>query len=571
MSNLNDFLNPAMLPRFIRCLIELFVDGETITAFLGNNSHLDVTSMPSQRSNSHKPLSQEFLSLMLGSALKNNATISSDNPLFSNNNSLTTSWSQTLDQVSTLNEKGLESLYAWLCPIALKKLSSLAKTDFVDMDMSSSSSCVTSMIQKSWFSTTIQKATRNSSCVISCPSSRSTHANGMAKEDTILKVRKIKLRLTSNQRTMLKQWNDHARFSYNCAIWHINYDMEKPSKYDLRNRIVPSKANIHTPWILETPKEVRARAVFEAYTRWKTGIKQVKNKTISHFNLRFRRKRDQQMYGWSIDIPKQAITKEDDKTLMIYKQVTKKAKFKLCEKWTKEIEHDCRIHYDGLDYYIIIPFEHQAKPISERKGVISLDPGVRTFLSGVSNEFKVEMGNDSGSSMFKMLRKLDKHISQRDKAKKKREKKILSKKVKHMRKRIKNMQEELHKKTSTWLTQNFQHIVMPQFGSKDMIKKQKRKLNTKTVRKMSVLGHGKFLERLKNKARERQTDLIIVDEVNTSKTCSFCGYVKAKRFTEKTFRCEECQLVIDRDTNGAINIMKKLFLPVRVENRADRA
>lgn len=41
----------------------------------------------------------------------------------------------------------------------------------------------------------------------------------------------------------------------------------------------------------------------------------------------------------------------------------------------------------------------------------------------------------------------------------------------------------------------------------------------------------------------------------SSKTCSECGWVK-KELTlgERTFRCEDCGLVIDRDLNAAKNL-----------------
>jgi len=41
----------------------------------------------------------------------------------------------------------------------------------------------------------------------------------------------------------------------------------------------------------------------------------------------------------------------------------------------------------------------------------------------------------------------------------------------------------------------------------------------------------------------------------SSKTCSACGAVKAKlRLSERTFQCEHCGLVIDRDLNAARNL-----------------
>jgi putative transposase len=42
----------------------------------------------------------------------------------------------------------------------------------------------------------------------------------------------------------------------------------------------------------------------------------------------------------------------------------------------------------------------------------------------------------------------------------------------------------------------------------------------------------------------------------SSKTCSGCGYVKAKlALSERTYACTECGLVIDRDENAARNLL----------------
>ena len=62
------------------------------------------------------------------------------------------------------------------------------------------------------------------------------------------------------------------------------------------------------------------------------------------------------------------------------------------------------------------------------------------------------------------------------------------------------MQSELHWKCSNWICSNYDTVVLPHFGSKEMSNKIKRKINNKTVRNMMVLGHCKFLERLKTKA-----------------------------------------------------------------------
>ncbi|NDC95497.1 transposase [bacterium] len=402
----------------------------------------------------------------------------------------------------------------------------------------------------------------------SFPLSKFIAASGTDAEDTVLRTKKIKLRLTSNQKQMLQKWNSHARYTYNLAVWRLNVDIDTQTKLNLRNQITPANCNNGKEWILQTPKEIRARAVFEAHTRFCTGVKQIKNKTIKFFRLRYKDKKYQHANGWSIDIPKQAILQIDTKTLFIYKRITKEEKFKLGERLDVPIEHDCKIHFDGDAYYLIVPF-NKKKKTREQDGIVSLDPGVRTFLTGVDGDKTIELGKDSGTILFRKLRHLDHLISKKDKTRDKTVKKILKKRIKKVRIYIRNLQDELHKKTSTWLCKKYSNVVIPQFGSKDMVKKQDRKLKTKTVRAMSILAHSRFLERLKNKAREWRTDVVIVDEKYTSKTCSVCGHVKTKRF-RNVYNCESCLMTMDRDRNGAINILKKLFLP-KGENRADRA
>lgn len=43
----------------------------------------------------------------------------------------------------------------------------------------------------------------------------------------------------------------------------------------------------------------------------------------------------------------------------------------------------------------------------------------------------------------------------------------------------------------------------------------------------------------------------------SSKTCSKCGYVKAKlSLSERTYNCENCNCSIDRDFNASINLSR---------------
>jgi putative transposase len=54
-------------------------------------------------------------------------------------------------------------------------------------------------------------------------------------------------------------------------------------------------------------------------------------------------------------------------------------------------------------------------------------------------------------------------------------------------------------------------------------------------------------------------EVVIVDEKDTSKTCSGCGHKQPMPLWKRTYRCPACRLVMDRDENSAVNILKRYF------------
>ena len=49
--------------------------------------------------------------------------------------------------------------------------------------------------------------------------------------------------------------------------------------------------------------------------------------------------------------------------------------------------------------------------------------------------------------------------------------------------------------------------------------------------------------------------VIICNEAYTSKTCSNCGFINPELKGDKVYNCKICKLSIDRDINGARNIL----------------
>ena len=124
-----------------------------------------------------------------------------------------------------------------------------------------------------------------------------------------------------------------------------------------------------------------------------------------------------------------------------------------------------------------------------------------------------------------------------------------------MKKRIRHLVDELHKKLATWLCQNYAAVLIPEFGVQQMVQKGKRKIGKKTSKAMLLWSHYRFRQRLLHKSREYNCKMIVCNEAYTSKTCGLCGVLHEALGGRKTFCCPSCKGVLDRDANGARNIL----------------
>jgi transposase len=75
---------------------------------------------------------------------------------------------------------------------------------------------------------------------------------------------------------------------------------------------------------------------------------------------------------------------------------------------------------------------------------------------------------------------------------------------------------------------------------------------------MVLLGHCKFVEKLKTKANEyNDTNVYVISEEFTSQICLNCK--KRTKMCSELFECKFCNFSIDRDILGSINIFEKYY------------
>ena len=110
---------------------------------------------------------------------------------------------------------------------------------------------------------------------------------------------------------------------------------------------------------------------------------------------------------------------------------------------------------------------------------------------------------------------------------------------------------ELHQLT-TRLVHEYGTVVVEQLNVAGMV------TNRRLARVLADAGVGTIRHLLDYKSTWYGAALVVADPFYpSSKTCSGCGVVKAKLpLAERTFRCQLCGLVIDRDLNAARNLVK---------------
>jgi putative transposase len=108
----------------------------------------------------------------------------------------------------------------------------------------------------------------------------------------------------------------------------------------------------------------------------------------------------------------------------------------------------------------------------------------------------------------------------------------------------------LHRLTSE-LAQTYGTVVVEQLNVAGMLR------NRRLARRIADAGFAELRRQLGYKTAWAGGRLVQADTFYpSSKTCSGCGQVKAKLpLSERTYRCERCGLVLDRDHNAARNLV----------------
>ena len=81
------------------------------------------------------------------------------------------------------------------------------------------------------------------------------------------------------------------------------------------------------------------------------------------------------------------------------------------------------------------------------------------------------------------------------------------------------------------------------------------------AKSIADLGLHEFRRQLTYKAELFGAEVITVSRFfPSSKTCSSCGHIQDMPLKERVFDCHNCETVIDRDLNAALNLRNQAAL-----------
>jgi putative transposase len=298
---------------------------------------------------------------------------------------------------------------------------------------------------------------------------------------------------------------------------------------------------IESPWIKEIPAHTIYGAMMDASKDYTQYFKKKNNEKTSKPKCSRKKQRSFYILG-------NAITEKG-----IYSRLL--GEMKSYEK-IPDKPSDSRILYINRKWYLRIPVKKTCT-ISESQGrVVSIDPGVRTFLTCFSDKSITKIGEGQFQRIFKLLLSADKLKSKISglKGKQKYRTKLAFSK---MLRRIQTLVDDMHYQSISWLTNNFDVIIFPEGDFTGAIEKGKRKIRSKTVRSLMTWAMARFRDRLRDKCELMGKHFIIQEESYTSKTANWTGEIKNIGGAKII---KSGGMSVDRDINGALGITLKALL-----------
>jgi putative transposase len=208
----------------------------------------------------------------------------------------------------------------------------------------------------------------------------------------------------------------------------------------------------------------------------------------------------------------------------------------------------CTIKKDVDQWYVSFSCDIDTPVIPvEIKTKTGIDVGLSSLIT-MSNGCQIEPPEFLRASEKRLSREQI-HLSKKKLRSKNRNKQRII--VAKVHRTIRNQRKDFAHKTSRKLVNEYDHIVFEDLQVQNMFK------NHHIAKSISDAGWSQLINFTKTKAEYAGKTVELVNPRNTSQNCSNCGKSVPKDLSVRVHSCPFCGLVLDRDHNAAINILKR--------------
>lgn len=348
-------------------------------------------------------------------------------------------------------------------------------------------------------------------------------------DKTVIRCSKVIVKPNITQRKLLNKWFFLYRYVYNqCVLWIRKNKLE--SFYSLRKKVKDNLNNETKQLITSSSVPINTidNAINDVVKAYKSAIALCK-KTKKRFNIRYKKENANQ----TIVLEAGAFSKKKN-------MFSRKVGVINTSQSIIGIKNNCRLTMKNGKFILFVPKMTTVNKYEREIECCSLDPGLRTFQTiYCADGSNYSIGNNVSDKLKPLFEKLDNGKT--------------SKYKKRIRDKISNIVDDLHWKTANILCKISDKILI---GNMSTIGVLQGNLTSTTKRILQAVSHYTFRQRLKSKCEEYGVIFQEVDESYTSKTCGNCGEINQSLGSSKKFNCK-CGFSIDRDVNGARNIMIK--------------
>ena len=375
----------------------------------------------------------------------------------------------------------------------------------------------------------------------------------------MLEAVKVALDPTPAQEKLLLSHAGAARFAYNAGLAHVKATMDAGESLDRsfyallrwwnanKNELAVDADGV--PWWQENSKESYARALeslAKALSNWsKSRRGERKGRRVGFPKFK---SKDRTAPRFAYTAGGFGLVDGDPKAL----RLPKIGRVHCMENVAKRVG-DAKVLRMTISqragrWYASLTVEREEPVVKSapKGGAVGVDLGVKN-LATLSDGTVIDNPHPLKKSE-RNLKRAQQALSRKTKGSNRRAK--ARAKVAHLHARVANQRIDAMHKLTTRLAETFSDISIEDLHVAGMVK------NHHLAKSIMDAAFGEFRRQLEYKTTRSGARLHVVDRwYRSSKTCSGCGGVKAKlSLSERTYRCDSCGLVLDRDLNAAINI-----------------